>query len=109
MFWSRFDSLMEQLVTPDEVHKEYKVFKDVNIKEVISNDAEVKAFKQEFYNISNEYHDYLINELVSNYATTSDFTSSFLQDGQIMTSAFSSVVFFLNKGIIAISHLLLQM
>lgn len=74
MFWSRFDSLMEQLVTPDEVHKEYKVFKDVNIKEVISNDAEVKAFKQEFYNISNEYHDYLINELVSNYATTSDFT-----------------------------------
>ena len=36
--------------------------------------SQVKAFKQEFYNISKEYHDYLINELVSNYATTSDFT-----------------------------------
>ena len=34
----------------------------------------IRYEKQEFYNISNEYHDYLINELVSNYATTSDFT-----------------------------------
>lgn len=74
MFWSRFGSLMEQLVTTDEKHKEYNVFKDVDIKEVINNDGDVIAFKQEFYGLSNELNDYLINMLIENYANTSNMT-----------------------------------
>lgn len=74
MFWSRFTSLMGQLVTTDEKHKEYNVFKDVNIKEVINDDEEVKLFKQDFYGLSNKLNDYLIDVLVKNYAKTSNMT-----------------------------------
>lgn len=74
MFWSRFTSLMEKLVTPDEIHKEYNIFKDVNIKEVINDDKDVKDFKQDFYNLSNELNDYLINMIIENYIETSNMT-----------------------------------
>lgn len=74
MFWDRFDSLMCQLVTIDETHKEYNVFRDVDIKEVINNDANVKNFKQDFYGLSGEYNDYLINMIIENYAKTSNMT-----------------------------------
>lgn len=74
MFWSRFTSLMEQLVTRDEKHKEYNVFRDVDIKEVINSDGDVKTFKREFYNLSNEFNDYLNNTLIENYVTTNNMT-----------------------------------
>ena len=74
MFWDRFALLMDQLVVTDEKHKEYKVFKDVNIKEVVNNDGDVKAFKQEFTGLSSELNDYLVDTLVNNYANTSNMT-----------------------------------
>ena len=74
MFWDRFNTLMEKLVTADETYKEYNVFKDVDIKEVINDDLDVKAFKQSFNGLSKSYNDYLINMLIENYAKTSNMT-----------------------------------
>jgi type I restriction enzyme M protein len=74
MFWNRFSSLKYNIVTNDEKDKEYSVFKDVDIRNVLLCDNDVIAFKKCFHALSTTYKTYLIEKLITKIMDTTLFT-----------------------------------
>lgn len=70
-FWNRFPELKEKLFTRN---KGYNTFKDVDIKDVVLNDDNVKAFKSSYSALIGTYRDYMISTLVKNVLKTDKST-----------------------------------
>ena len=73
-FWSAFPNVKSLLLDKSFKYDNYSVFKKVNVKDLIHNDKDVNAFKDNFNVLSNEYQNYLILELITNILSTNAHT-----------------------------------
>lgn len=70
-FWDRFNALKTKtLISKDG----YNTFINVDIDNTIHNDGDILKFKQDFYDLSNEFQNNLIDTLVTNITKTNEYT-----------------------------------
>lgn len=68
--WSQFPKLRNKLLTKEG---EYNSFAEIDSKETVFADPDVKGFLEKFRSLSEEFREYLLNMLIENKAVSSDY------------------------------------